>query len=628
MAHESFEDKEVADLLNKHYIAIKVDREERPDIDSVYMKVCQMMAGHGGWPLTIIMTPDKVPFYAGTYFPKDSKYGIPGMIEMLTQLHKKYNEDPDHITDVTKRVRNALERTVQTKSSERLTSKALDEAYVQLKRNFSFEHGGFGEAPKFPQPQNMLFLLRYYYYTGKRAALEMVEQTLQAMAAGGIYDHVGFGFARYSTDEEWIVPHFEKMLYDNALLLMVYTECYQVTKNPFYQKISDQIITFVLREMIGEEGGFYSAIDADSEGTEGKYYVWDFTEIHDVLGKELGDLYTEAYNITTAGNFAGKNILNQRDINLETIAFKNNLSLKQLEQKLEVARKKLLLVREQRAHPHVDDKVLTAWNGLMIAALAKAGKVFNNATYLTTAKTAMQFVEEKLYQNGRLMARFRDGQTKYKAYLDDYAFLLWAYVELYHTTFSLDYLTKGKNLLKDMLELFWDDVHGGFYFSGKDGEQLIAGDKEVYDGALPSGNSVAAVMLVQMAYLTGETSYLDKVEEMYYTFFADINRQASASPFFLQSLLLTENPSKEVVVLGKENDSARHRFITTLQQRFSPETTVLVAESANTFAPIAPFAAEYRPLENKTTIYICENFTCQQPTTDVSQALLTITENK
>src|SRR5699024_3455406 len=298
MARESFEDKDVAALLNKNYVSIKVDREERPDIDAVYMKVCQMMTGHGGWPLTIVMTPDKIPFYAGTYFPKDSKYGMPGIMDVLTQLHEKFHKDPTQIKKVTKSVTDALEETVEKKSEQRLTKDAADKAFKQLMRRFDDINGGFGDAPKFPQPQNVMFLLRYYHFTGEEKALEMAENTLQAMAGGGIYDHVGFGFSRYSTDEQWLVPHFEKMLYDNAMLLMAFVECYQVTKNPFYKQVSEQIITFVSREMTHPESDvFYSAIDADSDGVEGKYYVWDGEEIVEILGEELGTLYKKAYHI-------------------------------------------------------------------------------------------------------------------------------------------------------------------------------------------------------------------------------------------------------------------------------------------------------------------------------------------
>ncbi|MBU5467845.1 thioredoxin domain-containing protein [Virgibacillus sp. MSJ-26] len=619
MARESFEDEEVAAFLNEHYVSIKVDREERPDVDSVYMKVCQMMTGQGGWPLTVIMTPDQIPFYAGTYFPKESKYGMPGLMEVITQLYRKYTTDPDHISEVTESVTNALEKTVQEKSAHRLTKQTTDDAFKQLTRNFDSNHGGFGLAPKFPQPQNIMYLLKYYYFTGEQTALDIVEKSLHAMANGGIFDQIGFGFARYSTDEKWLVPHFEKMLYDNALLLIAYTECYQVTNNPFYKQISEQIIEFISREMTNSEGAFYSAIDADSEGIEGKYYVWDFGEIFATLGDELGEMFTTVYGMTPDGNFEGKNIPNRIHNPPSDIEMENPDNERR--RLLEKAQKQLLAAREKRVYPHVDDKTLTSWNAMMIAGLAKAGAVFKEELYINMAEKAVRFIEESLFDKGRLMARFRDGETKHKGYLDDYAFLIWAYLEMYQATFSLGFLNKGKTLMNDMLDLFWDEEHGGFYLSGSDSEQLIAQDKEVYDGALPSGNSVASVMLTRLAYLTGETDYLDKVETMYFSFYEDINRQASAAAFFMQSLLLTENKTREIVIIGAKDDPDHTKLLDSLQSEFLPGTVILVGESAMDFKNIAPFATEYEQLEQKTTVYICENFACQQPTTDIEEVM-------
>ncbi|ALX50308.1 thioredoxin domain-containing protein [Lentibacillus amyloliquefaciens] len=615
LAHESFEDEEVAGWLNEHYVAIKVDREERPDIDSVYMKVCQMMTGQGGWPLSIFMTPEKVPFYAGTYFPRDSKYGMPGFMDVITQLHEKYREDPDQISKVTKSVTDALKKTVTAKSENRLTKDMTDKAFEQLGKRFDFTNGGFGSAPKFPTPQNLLYLLRYYHFTGKTAALKMAESTLQTMAKGGIYDHIGFGFARYSTDEKWLVPHFEKMLYDNALLLMAYTECYQITGNPLYKTISEQIITFVTSEMQNPGGGFYSAIDADSEGIEGKYYVWEHDEIFSVLGEELGTLFTTAYGMTPEGNFEGKNIPNLLNTDMEKIAADNDLRISVLYQKLEESRRSLLLEREKRVYPHVDDKILTSWNAMMIAGLAKAGKVFENDAYTKIAENSMQFIEQNLIQENRVMARYRDGDVKFNGYHDDYAFLLWAYSELYEATFSLSYLKQAQTIADDMIDLFWDTDEGGFFFNGHDSEELLSREKQVYDGALPSGNGVASVMLAKMGYLTGKTAYLDKLEEMYYAFYDDINEVPVAGIQFIQSLLLMENPTKEVVVLGDANP-----FTTELKQTFLPDVTLLAGKNTKELAQAAPFTADYKQLNGALTVYVCENFACHQPTTDTDQA--------
>src|SRR5690625_2429298 len=470
MAHESFEDDDVATILNDHYISIKVDREERPDIDAVYMKVCQMMTGHGGWPLTIFMTADKIPFYAGTYFPKESKHGLPGLIEVLTELHKKYTSDPKHITDVTINVTEALEQIVQNKSEHRINKKAIQETFQQLGKNFDAEYGGFGSAPKFAQPQNILFLLTYHHYYENSLALAMAEQTLKNMAHGGIFDQIGFGFARYSTDEAWLVPHFEKMLYDNALLLMAFTDCYQVSRDPFYKKMSEKIVEFISREMTSDNGTFFSAIDADSEGVEGKYYVWDYEEVLEILGETLGLLYTSIYDITPEGNFEGNNVPNTINIHLDEIAQANQMTMNELEMELERARKLLLENREKRPYPHVDDKVLTAWNSMMIIALAKSGKIFQHEKFVERAIDATQLIEDHLFIGGRLMARYRDGETKYHAYLEDYAYLIWSYIELYETTYHLSYLKKAKTLTNQMNELFWDDGNGGFFHTGSDSE--------------------------------------------------------------------------------------------------------------------------------------------------------------
>lgn len=625
MARESFEDSEVAAFLNEHYVPIKVDREERPDIDSVYMKVCQMMTGQGGWPLNVVMTPDKIPFYAGMYFPRESKYGMPGIMDVLTQLHEKFQADPDQINKVTKSVKDALQQTVEKKSEQRLTKKAAAEAFRQLTRRFDEANGGFGDAPKFPQPQNILFLLRYYYFTGEQKALEMAEATMHAMAAGGIFDQVGFGFARYSTDQHWTVPHFEKMLYDNALLLMCYTEGYQLTGDSFHQQISEQIITFIKREMTHpENGAFYSAIDADSEGEEGKYYVWDDAEITDVLGEDLGNLYKQAYRITPEGNFDGKNIPNLTGIDLSEVAKANDMTLQNLQAKLETAREKLLAAREKRTYPHVDDKILTAWNGMMIAALAKAGRVLGDGSYTEMAENAIRFIEKNLYRDGRLKARFRDGEAKFNAYLDDYADILWAYIELYNATYRVDYLRKGKAAADDMLRLFQDATDGGFYLNGNDSETLISREKEIYDTAIPSGNGVASAMLTRLGYLTGETAYLDRVDEMFYTFFNAIDRQASASVFLGISLLYMESPTKEVVILTSEQDKNHDERLYSLGKTFLPDVSLLVGQNPDDFADVAPFASAYKRMQGHTTIYICENFACRAPMTDVSQALQSI----
>ncbi|EZP77559.1 hypothetical protein H839_07999 [Parageobacillus genomosp. 1] len=617
MAHESFEDEEVAAILNEKYISIKVDREERPDIDSVYMRVCQMLTGHGGWPLSVFLTPEGKPFYAGTYFPKRSRYGQPGFIDVLTKLYHKYQENPNEIEQMAEQITEALRQSVRTAGTERLSLEAVEKAYRQLAGSFDTVYGGFGGAPKFPIPHMLMFLLRYAQWKRDDRALLMVEKTLNGMANGGIYDHIGYGFARYSTDAMWLVPHFEKMLYDNALLVIAYTETYQRTKNERYKEIAEQIIEFVKREMMAKDGAFYSAIDADSEGVEGKYYVWTPAEVIDVLGAELGELYCKVYDITEEGNFEGKNVPNLIHTRIDRIAKRYGMAEEELQEKLEQAREKLFAARSSRVYPHVDDKILTAWNALMIAALAKAAKVYERRDYLDMAERALSFLEANLVKDGRLMVRYRDGEAKHLGIIDDYAYLVWAYIEMYEATFNLSYLQTAKIYMKQALDLFWDNEHGGFFTTGKDAEALIVREKEIYDGALPSGNSVAAVQLIRLGRLTGDLTLLEKAEKMYQVFKRPVEAYESGHTFFLQGLLLLETPTVEVVLFGKQGDEKREQLIQKWQHSLAPNVFLLAAEHPADVAHIAPFAAEYEPLGEETTVYVCENFACRQPTTDV-----------
>ncbi|NPC91353.1 thioredoxin domain-containing protein [Bacillus sp. WMMC1349] len=614
MAHESFEDQEVADLLNEKFVSIKVDREERPDVDSIYMTICQMMTGQGGWPLNVFLTPEQKPFYAGTYFPKTSRYNRPGFIEVLEHLSDTFTKSRDHVEDVADNATKQLSIKAKSTAGDSLDEGVLKRTYEQLNKSFDAEYGGFGSAPKFPIPHMLTFLLRYYRFSAEEKALHMVTKTLDSMADGGIYDHIGYGFARYSTDHSWLVPHFEKMLYDNALLLMAYTEAYQVTKNPRYKTISEQIITFIKREMTNDKGAFYSALDADTEGVEGKYYVWSKEDILETVGNDLGELYCQTYNVTAEGNFEGHNIPN-------LIHFRGNRTDEELNNKLEVARQKLFKKRQERVYPHVDDKVLTSWNALMIAGLAKAAKVFQSSDYMKMAVTAATFIENELVKDGRLMVRYRDGEVKNKGFIDDYAFLLWAYLELYEASFDLSYLQKAKQWSAGMLNLFLDKESGGFYFTGHDAENLIVRDKEIYDGALPSGNGVAAVQLLRLGRLTGDLSLIDQVTKMYSAFHGDVLSYPNGHTNFLQSLLSHVMPQKEIVILGKQNDQNRQTIITALQQAFQPQYAILVAETPNDFQGIAEFATDYHSIEDKTTVYVCENFACQQPTTNIDEVL-------
>ncbi|MBS4193028.1 thioredoxin domain-containing protein [Bacillus sp. FJAT-49705] len=618
MGRESFEDEETAKLLNERFISIKVDREERPDIDSIYMNVCEMMNGHGGWPLSVFLTPDQKPFYAGTYFPKESRYGTPGLKEVIIQLYDQFTNSRDRIETIAEDAKNALNQAERARGKDLPSVNSLNKAYQQLANGFNSIYGGFNDAPKFPIPHNLMFLLKYYHWKKNKHALHMVEKTLNGLASGGIYDHVGFGFARYSTDDIWLVPHFEKMLYDNALLLYVYSEAHQVTKNQRYKQIVEQIVSFIDREMTNEEGAFFSAIDADSEGVEGKYYVWSKEEIMDILGLEDGSLYCKVYNITENGNFEGKSIPNLIHTNFDKVFTSFNLSQEEGLVKLEESRVKLLEKRGCRIYPHLDNKILTSWNALMIAGLAKAGQALQNNTFIKKAEKAIQFIEQKLIQDGQLLARFREGEAKYQAYLDDWAFLLWAYIELFEATFSYTYLEKANMTAEKMMKLFWDDEAGGFFFTNIKSEQLIVREKQIYDGAIPSGNSVASLQMLRLGHLTGEVKWMDIADSMLKLYKQEVESYGAGHTYLLQSLLVKEMSVKEVVILGNKQE----KLIKKLHAKFVPHITILAASDQNDVEKLR--SRGYKQINDDLTVYVCENFTCQNPVFTVEEALKSI----
>lgn len=531
MAHESFEDEEVANILNNYFICIKVDREERPDIDSVYMSVCQAITGGGGWPLNLFLTKDKKPFYAGTYFPKTSKYNQTGFIEILESINNVWVGNKDHVLTTADQVVNTLKEHGEDESFD-ISKNILSEGFQSFLNSFDAVFGGFSKAPKFPSPHNLSYLLSYYKDTREKRALEMVEITLKSMYKGGIFDHIGFGFSRYSVDEKWLVPHFEKMLYDNALLAIAYIETYEITKDNIYKEVAEKILAYILRDMTSKEGGFYCGEDADSEGVEGKFYLWDFAELYKVLNMEEANLFIKYYGIQREGNFEGRNIPNLIGEELE------DLDKNGLKEKLENIRRKLFDYREKRIHPHKDDKILTSWNGLMIAAFAKAGKILNEEKYKDASIKALEFVFTKLQrEDGRLLARFRDGESRYLAYLDDYAFIIWALIEVYEGTKEYSYVEKALELNKQMIELFLDKEKGGLFLYGKDSEELILRPKDIYDGAIPSGNSVAAMNMLRLFKITGDINLKEEAESIFKVFGNSINKIPRAHAKTLEALL-------------------------------------------------------------------------------------------
>lgn len=628
MAHESFEDEETAKILNEKFISIKVDREERPDIDSIYMRACQMFTGQGGWPLTVFLDSDQKPFYVGTYFPKESRYGKPSFVDVLYQINSYYVNDQDKITEITDEIITELNRSTKLDRDKRLSSDILQVTFKQMMNSFDQEYGGFGHAPKFPTPHMLMFLLKYNSLYKDENSINMVEKTLKAIAEGGINDHIGFGFSRYSVDEMWLVPHFEKMLYDNALLLIAFTEAFQIKGEERYKNECDKIVTFLKRELTDKNGGFFSAIDADSEGIEGKYYVWDYDEIFDLLGEKVGELFCKVYNITENGNFEGKNIPNLIGTNLNQLASSYGITFDELVNTLKESRHILLNKREERVYPHVDDKVLTSWNALMITGLAKAAKVFDNEEYLEMAKDSISFIEKNLIIDDRIMVRYREGEVKNKGYIDDYAYLLFAYLELYEATFVLEYLKKAKNISEKMIDLFWDNENGGFYFYGEESERLIVREKEIYDGAFPSGNSVAAVAMTKLANIIGDEDLLDKVYIMFSTFKKEVELYPLGHTFFLQSIIGENLEKRLMVIIGNKEDPQRVKFLNFIKESYIPNLFVLVTEDPKEFKDIAKFAVNYKIINEKTTVYMCENFICKQPTTDVDKIIKHIKKYK
>lgn len=584
MEHESFEDEKVAAILNDYFIAIKVDKEERPDIDSIYMNVCTSLTGSGGWPLTIIMTPDQKPFYAATYLPKTTMYGRIGLIDLLQAIHEKWQSDQNNLKEIGDHIIEQLRHN----KSQRATNQSNDisqKAYHQFQQVFDEDYGGFGDAPKFPTPHHFLFLLSYYEQTKNEAALEMVEITLACMYRGGIFDHIGYGFSRYSTDRFWLVPHFEKMLYDNALLLLAYTETYRITQNPLYRDIAYKIMTYVSAELTSPEGGFYCAQDADSEGVEGKYYVFTPDEIIQILGEKDGTYFNDFFDITPKGNFEGKSIPNLlKNSTLHTSSMQEFLP-------------RIYSYRKSRTTLHKDDKILTAWNALMICAFAKAYKVFNDEQYLNKAQKAVQFIEDNLCAGNELFVSYRDGKKSGTGFLDDYAFYIWAQIELYEATLDEKHLKRAVDLTEKTISEFWDHEADGFFLYGKSSEQLIMKPKETYDGAIPSGNSVMAYNLIRLSKIV-KNNELENLAQKQISY---MSGNASAYPmgnsFFLLAHLYETTPRKEIVcVLVDEKD---------LEQLKKQDNAIVKILREPTI--------EYPLKNNKTTFYVCENFSCQPP---------------
>ena len=639
MERESFEDAEVAGLMNETFVSIKVDREERPDIDNIYMTVCHVISKKGcGWPLNIVMTPGGEPFFAGTYIPKENRHGRIGMKELVPAVRDLWEdrreealESARQITDAVRSLGDSLRRV----GTSLLSEKTLDQAYGYFLSAFDPDEGGFGRAPKFPTPHNLMFLMRYYGRTGKDAALRMVERTLLSMGRGGIYDHVGFGFHRYSTDSRWLVPHFEKMLYDQALLAITYTEAWQITKNPFYEKKAREILEYLIRDMTSPGGGICSAEDADSEGEEGRFYLWTVGEIEELAGAEDAELLSDVYSLSRDGNFTDEATGEQSDRNifhlkepLADTAARRGVPAEALERKLEDLREKLFARREKRVHPYRDDKVLTDWNGIAIAAFSKAAAAFGEKRYSDAARGAIEFVTRNLVRDGRLLHRYREGEAGIAASVDDYAFFIWGLLEYYESVFDEKYLALAISLCRDQFEHFWDEEFAGFFFTADDGEALITRQKEIYDGALPSGNSVSTLNILKIARLTADPDLEDRAARMTAAFSSQLSRHPASFSMHMNSLDFMLGPSFEIVIAGDRNSPETRRFLDALSGEFLPNKVVMVKDEANEaeISGIAPYTRAHKPIDGKAAAYVCSNYECRLPTDDPARMLDLIRE--
>ena len=593
MAHESFEDAEIADLLNRYFVSIKVDKEERPDVDSIYMAVCQVFTGSGGWPTSIFMTADQKPFFAGTYFPKSTRGRMIGLRELLILIHQKWSSERQILIDQAEEIVAHLAKADESGGVPANTD-LIHSAVGLYKHIYDWENGGFGRAPKFPTPHNLLFLLTCYERQGDPECLKMAEHTLLQMYRGGLFDHIGFGFCRYSTDERFLAPHFEKMLYDNALLILAYCKAYEVTRKPLYLDVAEKTAAYILREMTSSEGGFYSAQDADSDGEEGKYYLFVPEELKKLLGQQEREDFCRQFDITEGGNFEGKNIPN-----LLKSDYEYRYDAKVLD--------RVLQYRKERNFLHLDDKILTAWNGLMIAAMCRLYQNSGNQIYLDVAKHADSFIQTNLCDENGLYVSWRDGKRGVKGFLGDYAAYLFAQLALYSATLEEDYLTRAQQLCRDVQAKFSDEKNGGFYLYGAENESLILRPKDDYDGAIPSGNSFMAWNLVRLSQLTSDEEYGRKAQEQLKFLGAKAQQTPGGYGMFLLALLDDVTPpAKVTVVLGEREN------IGTLPVTIPPDKAVTLLRNPT---------EEYPLKDGKATFYVCKGYSCLPPVNDLSEIM-------
>ena len=636
MEKESFENDSIAALMNEHFICVKVDREERPDVDKVYMTSLQAMGQSGGWPMSMFLTPDLKPFYGGTYFPPDSRYGKAGFPDVLRRIHVIWETERPKVDEAALGITGFLHEVAGPRGAGPVPGPdVLERCYDQFARTFDSTNGGFGGAPKFPRPAVFSFLLRYFARSGNPNALKMAEETLRAMASGGIYDHIGGGFHRYAVDGGWRVPHFEKMLYDQAQLVSAFSDIYQISKDEFFASVIEHVLEYVLRDMTAPGGGFYSAVDADSPKPEtpgvqgeGALYLFSKKEVLDILGNELGEIFSYAYGIEQPGNvpidpqreFTGKNIL-YRAHNVEQTARRFNSSEEVIIAQLTDGREKLYGARLSRPQPYLDDKVLTSWNGLMCSACARAFQVMGNPRHLKAGERSARFILAHLFDPAtqRLRRRYRDGEAKFDGNLDDYAFFTQALIDLYESNFEVSWLERAVELMRSCIQLFWDDANGGFFEStGKD-ESILVRLKEQYDGAEPTGNSVAAMNLLRLSEMTGNTEWRSRAEQIFSLVSPMMEKQPVVMPQMIAALDFSLGRTKQVIIVSRRDDPASALLVQEVRRKFIPNKILLLVEPGEgqtRLSTLLPFVASLTMVDGKATAYVCQNYACHLPTSD------------
>jgi uncharacterized protein YyaL (SSP411 family) len=616
MERESFEDENIAALMNKLFVNIKVDREERPDLDEIYMNAVQMLTGRGGWPMTVFLTPEGKPFYGGTYFPPEDRYGVPGFPKILQGVANAYREKPQDVERSVGQILTALQKMSQSAESQQpFSSTIIAESAEQLAQAYDPNHGGLGRAPKFPNVGVYELFLRHYHHAKSDRFLEMVTHTLKKMAQGGIYDHLGGGFHRYSVDEKWLVPHFEKMLYDNAQLVRIYAQVYCVTEEPLFKQVVDESINYLLREMLHAEGGFYSTQDADSEGEEGKFFVWTESEIAQILGEEASEIFCRIYDVSEVGNFEGKNIPHPI-LTLEQASKFFRREPKAIESLISDAKTKLFEEREKRVKPFRDEKILTSWNGLMLSGLAEAIKISRHPSCLEAAQRTVDFIFSKMFRDRHLLHTYKNGTAKILGYLDDYAFLAAGLLDLYEANANRFDLEHAVKLSEIMLEEFWDETGGGFFYTGRSHEQLIARSKPIFDGSIPSGNAAATQVLLRLYHYAGKEHYLERAERVLRAYYKAMENQPFGFAHMLAAMDFYLDKPKEIVLVGEEKDPGTVDLLAKIHSLYLPNMTLQLANPNDSLEKISSLLAGKKPVDSKPTVYVCHNFTCSRPVVD------------